>query len=191
MRSKTNQVKLLIGLCFIALLLVLVLWPEVSGTRKKLSLISDIDLSTLLSQNTEMIQPNLKGVDADGRIYAIKAERAIQQNETQVKLLNLNSNFEINDKQMIYVEANEGLYDNARRTITLMDKVIVKMPDNIEARAPLINIDINSSQSSGNEGIEATSPKAKISADDFRFDHRKKIYHFKNNVHAILHAPKS
>lgn len=129
-----------------------------------------------------MANPKFQGVDENNQPYTITADSAIQQNQQNVQLVNLQADIFLNDHSWLNVSAHNGLLNTEEKTLDLTENVYLFHDKGYEFRTHRAYVDMDTHTASGNREIDGQGPMGTITADGFMLNQDAQTLTFVGNV---------
>lgn len=165
--------KFVLPVIALAMLVILVLYPTLSGKKNKIVLVAS-ESKVVNSATPEMLNPKFQGVDSSNQQYQISAKRAIQEKIGFVRMEDMTADITLNNGQWISVIARTGTYDLAKKFAVLNEDVNAFITDKDGATYQVSGSEVNADMSGGiiqsAQPVKAKGPMGNFSAASFYAD---------------------
>ena len=172
----------------VALLALLLLWPELEGKENRLSFRQGTgDIAA-----AHVAQPLFQGMDDERRPYTITAEMARQLPERGgpgAEVVGLDApraDITLTDGAWLLLEARAGEYDRGRNLLELTGGVTLWHDAGTRFHTETATLDLAAGTASGSRSIEATGPFGSITGEGFDIRERGAAIIFTGRARAVL-----
>ncbi|WP_455474158.1 LPS export ABC transporter periplasmic protein LptC [Bartonella sp. B30(2025)] len=178
--------KIFLPLCTLVIVLV-ICWR----TFFLASVVSD----TVILNNEEggmmkltMLNPKLEGYTRSHETYWLKAEKAYQDrvHSGVFGLQNITAEASINQQGRVFLDAQEGIYDNINSHLQLDKPFTITTSDGIVAKFMSADINLSERQLSTNKRVNIERSDLRLVANALKILEKKQIMHFQGGVHLVL-----
>jgi lipopolysaccharide export system protein LptC len=164
-RVMVGIAKLLLPATALALLVLLVIWPELyrdtdSGRLSYRRL-------TVLPESGELSDPRYRGVDSGGRPYTITATRARQIGQNRTDLVEPIADMTTESGAWVMLRASQGVYLPKDGQLDLAGEVTLYREDGMTVSTDTATFDLNEGVGSGAARIHAEGPFGALDAQGF------------------------
>ncbi|MCC8467746.1 MAG: LPS export ABC transporter periplasmic protein LptC [Rickettsia endosymbiont of Eriopis connexa] len=154
---------------------------DINVTKKSLKDNKNFDLK----YNIILKDSIFEGVNKNLNAYKIKTERAIKESDNKYKLDIINAIYNVNQDQILIINAKEGFLDAESNILDLKNDVKLFFDEIIfntnDARIDLVNKNIT-----GNSSAKLLYKNSSITSDSFNTRDENNIIIFKGNVSTII-----
>ncbi len=180
--------KLLLPMIATALMLVVVIWPQLSSRIDRIR-IGVADISIEDAKNLIMVNPRYQGIDDEARPYALTAGDAKQASgdDQMVQLSEPKADITLADGTWVALTAEFG---NLYRDIKLLDlfgAVNLYHDQGYEFHTASAQFDVASGGAAGNEPVFGQSPLGTVEAQGFRILNNGQSIHFIGRTHMVIY----
>lgn len=165
--SAIRVLKLILPLFAIGLIMILIIWPQLSAVPTEP--LNEADLEAIKSSEREnrLLNPTFSVEDNKGRPIRITAIEAVQykDNDAVINLSTPHATLRMSeaDNDTSDLTADEGVFDRKAQIITLTDNVIIKgQKDDITLQTDSLTADLKSGRAESNAQATLTSPQGTI-----------------------------
>lgn len=134
-----------------------------------------------------LLQAVFHGQDKEGQAFHIKAKRAAQISQYEVKLTDIQADFLWKTNIPIYISSTSGTLKQREKTVELTEQIDIKSADGYTIKADDMLINYATGQVKIAEGVNIDSPVGKITAQELLADKSTETILFKHKVHATLY----
>jgi lipopolysaccharide export system protein LptC len=179
--------KLLLPALAIAIIGLIVAWPEGDGGRKRFR----VDYATGPSEDAEtlrMIRPRFTGVDGEGRPFTVTAEVAtrIAPQSDLVDLDKPEADITLANGTWVALKASEGTYNQATHELELRRQVDLFHDAGYEFHTSEALLGLKDGTARGDEPVEGQGPFGHLTAQGFRILDRGGIVIFTGRSKLVL-----
>jgi lipopolysaccharide export system protein LptC len=179
--------KLLLPALAIAIIALIVAWPEGDGGRKRFR----VDYATGPSQDAEtlrMIRPRFTGVDGEGRPFTVTAEVAtrVAPQSNLVDLDKPEADITLANGAWVALKASEGTYNQATHELELRRQVDLFHDAGYEFHTTEAFLGLKDGTARGDKPIEGQGPFGRLTAQGFRILDRGGIVIFTGRSKLLL-----
>ena len=159
-----RSMRLLIPLVAVALMVVVITWPEMEDK------VAIIPKETLIPQSdmgeNELLSPNFETTDAQQNPVRVTADRAVQNQDDPnlVKLDNPNADLKLKDGSGLQIEADKGVFEQEVEKLFLEQNVVLQHESGYELQAEELRVNMQSREAFSDKDVFVTGPEAKIQA---------------------------
>ncbi|WP_335617836.1 LPS export ABC transporter periplasmic protein LptC [Bartonella sp. JB15] len=135
-----------------------------------------------------MLNPRLEGYTNFHKPYWIKAEKAFQELKSSgiIRLKNITAEVPTSKQGQIFLNAQEGVYDNINSHLKLDKPFTVTTKDGIIAQFIAANINLSKSQLNTDQPVNIQSAGLHLMANALQVCEKEQIIYFQRGVHIIL-----
>ena len=177
-------VKWLLPMLALALLGLLLFWPEIEGRDGRLSFRRG---AALVPEALQVVAPRYQGIDELNRPYTITARMARQVGQAEVLLLDApRADILLNDGAWIFVEAREGRFDKPSQHLDLTQEVRIFHDGGtlFVTEAAVVQLDAGTAR--GDRPTQAQGPFGTIESEGFEMSDRGAVMVFTGRARAVL-----
>ncbi len=159
-----------------------------SGSKKGARFTVDATTNETLEEVSDavMIHPRYHSTDEENRPYTIIAERAIQQENDEVQLIDLSADMLLEDRQWVVLTANNGLFNKTENKLDLSGMVNMFYEDGFEFRSERAMVDIEQGTVQAKTYVEGQGPTGTLQADRYAVKDKGKHLFFYDNVKVVI-----
>lgn len=170
----------------LALLAVVVFWPEIEGNEER-SRVSFRRVAQPRAESLRVLSPRYQDVDELSRPYTVTARAAQQLGGEQILDLEApRGDMVLTDGGWVHVSAETGRYDRPRHHLDLAGQVTIHHDNGITLRTPEAAVEIEAGTASGDAPVAAQGPFGTIESEGFRLKDRGAVVVFTGRAHAVL-----
>ncbi len=187
-RRRLGMLKLVVPVIAVGLILSLVAWPLITGGDDGFR-IDIADKSFRINGRDEMLSPRFVGTDSADQPYTVTAEVAMRPegDENVIYLMMPEADITLDDGDWMFIEAQQGLYDRGRETLTLDGSVNLFTDDGFEVRTDSITFDLRGGNASGDQPVKSQGPWGYLNSVGIRYDATGQVFHFPGRPTLILY----
>jgi lipopolysaccharide export system protein LptC len=179
--------KLLLPALAIAIVALILAWPEGKGARKRFR----VDFAAGPSQEAEslrMVRPRFTGVDGEGRPFTVTAEVAtrIAPQSDLVGLERPEADITLTRGAWVALKASEGTYNQATQELELRRQVDLFHDAGYEFHTTKALLGLKDGTARGDEPVEGQGPFGRLTAQGFRILDRGDIVIFTGRSTLVL-----
>ena len=161
--------KFLLPTVALALVVLVVLWPQIYFDTSKFS----IGFSRLKSSGGEfpsMVNARFVGTDRRNQPFAVTADlaKSTSLGSSNVELEMPKADLARNDGSSIMLTANSGLYDQTDKTLKLQGAVNLFHDSGYEFRTTSADVDLATGTATGSKPVEGQGPFGQLFGEGFR-----------------------
>ena len=182
-----NFMKVVLPTFATALLLIVVIWPQINEQRDKFEIgFARIDKSA--AENLRMVKARYTGVDRSKRPFSITAEAAEQADPKSpiIELIQPKADIVTEDGSWIAVTAELGSYNRATQFLELLGTVNLFHDKGYEFRTASALLDLRAGDAIGTEPVHGQGPFGHLQAESFIIRNRGERIEFHGNTRLIL-----
>jgi lipopolysaccharide export system protein LptC len=171
----------------LALVAIVVVWPEVSKRAPTLLLtIADVDVS---GPTIGMVKARYVGMDRNDQPFVITAEQATPRAEDRdaIDLNQLQADIALSDGRWLALSARTGLYHRTRETLSLEGPVTLFSDDGFQVNAERADVDLATGVVVSDAPIEGQGPLGHLSARSFKAVDRGQRLFFQGDVRMTIY----
>lgn len=185
-RILVGLAKRLLPALALALLAVVVFWPEIEGNEER-SRVSFRRSAQPRAESLRVLSPRYQDVDEMSRPYTVTARVAQQLGAEQILDLEApRADMVLTDGGWVHISADTGRYDRPRHHLDLAGDVTVHHDNGMRFRTPEAAVEIEAGTASGDAPVAAQGPFGTIEAEGFRLRERGAVVVFTGRAHAVL-----
>lgn len=176
-----------------ALLLVIVLWPQVAAQHVPFRIqIIDKIVSGEQNDRTTMLNARYDGQDGKGQPYSLTADQAIQMAavEDLIELELPKGDIALDDGTWVALNAEEGLYNRFASLLDLEGGVSLFHDRGFEIVTQSAQIDLEAGTARGYRPVKGHGPEGTIDSEGFRLMDWGDVIVFTGNSRLILNTGK-
>ena len=147
------------------------------------------DLTALRQAETQnrLLQPTFNTQDSKGRLVKIQAKEAIQ-NKTSGHLVHLKTlNAQMDEgKDAVQFEANEGIYDQDKKIITLQDNVVIHGVDDTILTTQELTANIHTGVATSTSPATLETQQGTIQGQSVTIDQNAQTTTFQGPAKAVI-----
>gem|GEM_PF-3278724 len=168
-----------------SLAVIVVGWMYFSANRLPTE-IGTIDLGDVGLQGTTltMQNPSMSGFNEDGTAYNVTARKALQDltNPSVVTLRHVDGTMTEDDGSKVRVTADDGLFDNDKRTLDLDNNIVVTTDDKDQAFLKSARIELEGGTIRSDDAVQAKGKSGSIRANSMEITENGSHLLFKGKV---------
>ena len=177
-------VKWLLPMLALALLGLLLFWPEIEGRDGRLSFRRG---PALVPEALQVVAPRYQGIDELNRPYTITASTARQVGQAEVLLLDApRADILLNDGAWIFVEAREGRFDKPSQHLDLTQEVRIFHDGGTLFVTESAAVQLDAGTARGDRPTQAQGPFGTIESEGFEMSDRGAVMVFTGRARAVL-----
>ena len=170
----------------LALLAVVVFWPEIEGDEER-SRVSFRRVAQPVAESLRVLSPRYQDVDELSRPYTVTARSAQQPGGEQILDLEApRADMLLTDGGWVFVSADTGRYDRPRHHLDLAGDVTIFHDNGMTLRTPEAAVEIEEGAASGDAPVAAQGPFGTLESEGFRLKDRGAVVVFTGRAHAVL-----
>lgn len=174
----------------LALLTLVVMWPEISRLSERTRM-SFHRVFSLEAENGRMIEPHYRGVDQRGRPYTMTASWAKQIGPNQVELGQPKGDIVLESGNWMQVEGDHGVFIQHTEMLDLSGNVTLYRDDGTVLRTETAEVDLKQGAASSSDMTHAEGPFGVLDAQGFTLVDKGAGIQFHGPARLILNeAPK-
>jgi len=178
--------KRLLPVLALALLAVVVFWPEIEGNEDR-SRVSFRRLPQPRAESLRVLSPRYQDVDEMSRPYTVTARVAQQLGGEQILDLEApRADMVLTDGGWVHVSSDTGRYDRPRHHLDLAGDVTIHHDNGMTLRTPEAAVEVEAGTASGNAPVAAQGPFGTLESEGFRLRERGAVVVFTGRAHAVL-----
>ncbi|WP_455477805.1 LPS export ABC transporter periplasmic protein LptC [Bartonella sp. B10] len=134
-----------------------------------------------------MVNPKLEGYTSSYESYWLKADKAFQDLMLSgvIGLQNITAEIFMG-KERVFVNAQEGIYDNINGFLRLNKPFTVTTKNGMVARFTSADINLSDGQLNTNKRINIHHADLDLTADALQIQEKRQILHFQGGVHLVI-----
>src|SRR5262245_17552487 len=143
---------------------------------------------TISGTKVTMAAPRLAGFTNDQRAYELTA-RAASQDITKPNLLELQdirAKVELQDKALVELQAQNGLFDRKTELLTLLDKILLTSTSGYEAHLTQATVDVKGGAVTSSKPVEVKMLNGTLNANRLEVADKGEVARFDGGVVMIL-----
>ncbi|CBI75696.1 conserved protein of unknown function [Bartonella clarridgeiae 73] len=135
-----------------------------------------------------MLNPRLEGYTNFYKPYWIKAEKAFQDRKSSgiIGLKNITAELPTGKQGQLFINAEEGAYDNINSRLQLDKPFTVTTKDGIIAQFMTANINLSTNQLNTDQPVNIQSTGFHLMANALQVCEKEQVMYFQRGVHIIL-----
>ena len=170
----------------LALLSLVVFWPEIEGNEDR-SRVSFRRMVMPRAEGLRVVNPRYQGVDELNRPFTVTArtgqqpgaERVLDLEEPRADIL-------LSDGAWVYLQAHAGRFDRAANHLDLKGDVTIYHDSGVMMLTETAAVETEAGTASGDSPVAAQGSFGTITSDGFRILERGAVVVFTGNAHAVL-----
>jgi lipopolysaccharide export system protein LptC len=178
--------KRLLPLGALALLSLVVLWPEFETLHDPARVSYRIATGTDAASQGSMTKAHYRGVDDTGRPYTLTAEQAVQTDADTVVLTKPAGDMTMKGGSWVMVQSRAGRYHAHTQNLDLNDHVTLYRDDGTSVRTSHALVDMKAGTAIGHEKVNADGPFGTLDAQGFSMTDRGTQLHFMGQSKLVL-----
>lgn len=183
-KAFVTLVKWLLPMLALALLGLLLFWPEIEGREGRLSFRRG---PSLVPEALQVVAPRYQGIDELNRPFTVTARTARQVGQEEVMLLDApRADILLNDGAWVFVEARDGRYDKPSQHLDLTDDVRIFHDGGTLFITEAAAVQLDAGTARGDRPTEAQGPFGIIQSEGFEMRDRGAVMIFTGRAHAVL-----
>jgi lipopolysaccharide export system protein LptC len=174
------------------IIMLVILWPNFTGTKKQVANITRDSFDASLLRNFEMLAPVFFGTDEKNRPYRLRARKA-RQSKTKASIVSLEeprANLKLDKGKGLIVSAKSGKLDQKKNVLQLRGNVNIYHDANYTMRTQLMTVNLKDREAWGSKPVSVRGPKAKIDAQGFRILDKGQTVIFTGKTRVVLNMDK-
>ena len=178
--------KIILPLSVLIIIGLLILWPQLSDIE--VAPLTDQDLTALqeAKQQNLLLNPVYNTLDEKGQPFSITAKEARQQRNDD-KIFLTNPTAEMNDENnTLYLEANQGEYNQDQKTLILSNGVTLKGRNNSVLTTDDLTTSILDVTARSQSPAKLTTDKGVIEGQSVSIDRQKQTTTFQGPAKAVI-----
>lgn len=181
--------KLLIGMVVVALITVVIVMPLANREETGMRIImNQLPMAATGADDTpKMENPRFEGVDNKNRPFSVTAQRAIQEDISTVRLINLKAQIALENEKWMAISAQQGILQIPNKKMLLHGAVQFNASDGEAFTTEQILVNLGTGDAWGPKPVQAQAAMGSISADSFQFSQSYKAIRFSNHVKLIIY----
>ena len=185
-RILVGLAKRLLPALAVALLAVVVFWPEIEGDEDR-SRVSFRRTAQTRAESLRVLSPRYQDVDELSRPYTVTARAAQQLGGEQIlDLEEPRADMVLTDGGWVHLSADAGRYDRPRHHLDLSGAVTLHHDNGVTLRTPEASVAIEAGTAGGNAPVAAQGPFGTLESEGFRLKERGAVVVFTGRAHAVL-----
>ncbi len=170
----------------LAVLALIVLWPELSGIDDRVRLAYRKPDSSM-TDSTRLVAPRYAGRDNRGRPYELTAETAEQPSGSQtVNLAKPVGDITLEDGTWVALKAATGWYQRDQAQLDLQGEVTLFHDAGYEIRTARARIDLAAGRAEGDDPVAAQGPPGTLDGTGFRLEEKGAVVIFTGPARMVL-----
>ncbi len=173
----------------LALLCLLLFWPEIDGKEGRMSFRRG---QPVVAEALQVTAPLYQGLDELNRPYTVTAQVARQQpgvvqaGQEVIDLDAPRADITLTDGAWIFIESRDGVYDRGRNWLDLRGDVTIYHDNGTRFRSETAAVDLTAGAASGNRPTQAQGPFGTVESEGFELTERGAVMVFTGRAHAVL-----
>ncbi len=185
-RILVGLAKRLLPVLALALLALVVFWPEIEGNEDR-SRVSFRRTAQTRAESLRVLSPRYQDVDELSRPYTVTARVAQQLGGEQILDLEApRADMVLTDGGWIFLSADAGRYDRPRHHLDLAGDVTIFHDNGTTLRTPEASVEIEAGTASGDAPVAAQGPFGTLESEGFRLKERGAVVVFTGRARAVL-----
>ena len=175
--------KLMLPLSATALVVIVVIWPYLSGREDGIPL-SFASIGIGLDEKVFMTNARYMGSDDKDQPYTVTAE-SVTEEEGAVDIIHLTkpqADIMLDNGSWLALTADSGVLDRKNQHLVLEGQVNFFSDDGFEFRTRRVEINLASKRAHGEDPIAGQGPFGVLNADSFRLEDQGKTMFFEGHV---------
>jgi lipopolysaccharide export system protein LptC len=167
--SLVRILRLALPLIALAIVVIMLAWGDMENT---VTAIPKADIAPESIGRNELLNPRFESEDKDRQPYTITATKAFQEsnNLDLIRLQKPVADMNLKDGSWIALEAESGLYDQVKQTLTLEGHVKLFHDDGYELLMERVDLDLNAQTAISTSDVSGHGPLGTIRAKGLRAD---------------------
>lgn len=183
-KAFVTLMKWLLPMLALALLGLLLFWPEIEGRDGRLSFRRG---PSLVPEALQVVAPRFQGIDELNRPFTITARTARQVGQEEIMLLDApRADILLNDGAWVFIEARDGRYDKPTQHLDLSEDVRIFHDGGTLFTTEAAAVQLDAGTAHGNRPTEAQGPFGTIQSEGFEMRDRGAVMIFTGRAHAVL-----
>jgi lipopolysaccharide export system protein LptC len=178
--------KRLLPLGALALLSLVVLWPEVENAHNPARISYRLATGSDAASQGSMTKAHYRGIDDTGRPYTMTADQAVQTDADTVVLTHPAGDMTMKGGSWLMIQSRAGLYHAKAQHLDMTDHVTLYRDDGTTMRTSQALIDLKASTAVGHEKVNADGPFGTLDATGFTMTDRGTQLHFTGPAKLVL-----
>lgn len=179
-------IKIVLPLSVLVIIGLLIIWPQISDIET--APLSEKDLQALQEARQEnlLLNPIFNTLDEKGQPFSITAKEARQQRDDD-KIFLTNPTAEMNDENnTLYLEANQGEYNQNQKTLILSNGVTLKDRNNSVLTTDDLTTSILNGTAQSTGPAKLTTDQGIIEGQSVAIDRQKQTTTFQGPAKAVI-----
>jgi lipopolysaccharide export system protein LptC len=170
----------------LALLALVVFWPEIEGNEDR-SRVSFRRTAQPRAEALRVVNPRYQGIDELNRPYTVTANAGQQQGSAEILDLDEpRADILLTDGGWIYLQARNGRYDKPASHLDLAGEVTIYHDNGTMLQTDQAAVEIDAGTASGDQPVAAQGPFGTLTSEGFRLADRGAVVVFTGRAHAVL-----
>lgn len=170
----------------LAVLALIVLWPEISGVEDRIRL-AYRKPDSAVADSARLVAPRYVGRDERGRPYELTAETAEQPSgSTAVALTKPAGEITLEDGAWLTLQAAAGTFHRDSRMLDLTGEVALFHDGGYEIHTERARIDLTDGRAEGDEPVAAQGPPGTLDGTGFRIEEKGGVVIFTGPARMVL-----
>lgn len=185
--------KVALPILIVALVLVIVLWPQFAARQGPLRIqVIDNLVTDRKGDRTTMLNARYDGLDGKGQPYSLTADQAVQTEQARdlIELELPKGDIALDDGTWIALNAEEGLYNRFASLLDLEGRVSLFHDRGFEILTQSAQIDLQTGTARGYRPVTGHGPEGTIDSEGFRLLDWGDVIVFTGNSRLIINAGK-
>lgn len=180
--------KLALPAIALALLCLLLFWPEIDGREGRMS----FRRGQMVAEALQVTAPLYQGLDELNRPYTVTAQVARQQpgvvaaGHEVIDLDAPRADITLTDGAWLFIESRDGVYDRGRNWLDMAGDVTVYHDNGMRFRSDTAAVDLVAGSARGDRPTQAQGPFGTIESEGFELTERGAVMVFTGRAHAVL-----
>lgn len=170
----------------LAVLALIVLWPEISGIEDRVRL-AYRKPDSAVTDSARLVAPRYVGRDERGRPYELTAQTAEQPSgSTTVALTKPAGDITLEDGAWVTLQAATGAFHRDSRMLDLFGEVALFHDGGYEIHTERARIDLAAGRAEGDEPVSAQGPPGTLDGAGFRIEEKGAVVIFTGPARMVL-----
>ncbi len=170
----------------LALLGLVVFWPEIEGNEDR-SRVSFRRMVMPRAEGLRVVNPRYQGIDDLNRPFTVTARAGQQPGAEQVLDLDEpRADILLSDGAWVYLQAHGGRFDRAANHLDLKGEVTIYHDSGLMMVTETAAVETEAGIASGDDPVAAQGSFGTITSDGFRIRERGAVVVFTGRAHAVL-----
>lgn len=186
-RLHIKLLKVVLPIVALALVLVVVVWPQIRPNMDRLQMTS-LPTAEPGSDSESAINARYQGEDQQGQPFSIVADtiKDVDSEGSRMQLAQPRAEITLKDGEVWTLAADSGLYDRAQKLLDLGGTVTLASESGYRFRTTQAHIDLNTNIASGSAPVQGNGPFGKLAAQGFRITDQGQTVFFNGQAKMVV-----